>query len=543
MQRVGLRGRGMARKNPDGAFRTVSHASQTSLVTVRDQIFISYSRQDHDWLKTLEPYLKPLVDDHRVTVWSDQAIAPGRDWKAEIDQAVAAARIAVLIVSQDFLASDFIIDHELPALFAARAKGELQILWIAARHSVYQKTPLGSIQALNDPRKPLHAIPRPEREKVLVDIAGRIMAAYDAMKEAASARDENSPVLPHPSTAVPVLTPPQAPPELVAESPADRLHARLWPHLLDRITLEQRNSFITDARRAKLSTVSTYRRMRELQRFAHDARVPQGFFLAPVWNERLAEWLPSIAWNGVLSARAIDGLATQARSGMKVSTSALNVLGCLTILSMASRGIPVTLDSEHASGFDLMKAIRRGTPPEFILLSNSGLAFAGHPVARQYRLLLTIYADEQRLFERQANRFTNRRLIHIVRYSSSQEGLSLLLKDKRLGDNVGRKWTTIEKIIADRQELSEGESTIVWGGLASKYAEDETYTELVDGRHLIGVSLFCHSSMVKKRDLLQDFCEAFVACWNRLGEHPLEAAEVARRNPAYEGFYSICIGR
>ena len=118
----------------------------------------------------------------------------------------------------------------------------------------------------------------------------------------------------------------------------------------------------------------------------------------------------------------------------------------------------------------------------------------------------------------------------------------MLLKRKGLGDNIRRKWTTIEKIISAKQDLSEGESTIVWGGLANKYAEDETYTELTEGRHHIGVSLFCHSGIAKKRALLRDFCEAFVACWNLPGNDPPEAAETALSNPEYEEFYSSCIG-
>lgn len=51
-------------------------------------------------------------------VWFDTAIATGREWRADIEAAIARADVALLLVSSDFLASSFIVEHELPALVA-----------------------------------------------------------------------------------------------------------------------------------------------------------------------------------------------------------------------------------------------------------------------------------------------------------------------------------------------------------------------------------------------------------------------------------------
>jgi hypothetical protein len=79
-------------------------------------VFLSYAHEDQAWRQRFEVLLKPLVRRHGLTVWTDQAIDPGQRWRPEIETAIARSRMALLLVSADFLASDFIMRHELPAL-------------------------------------------------------------------------------------------------------------------------------------------------------------------------------------------------------------------------------------------------------------------------------------------------------------------------------------------------------------------------------------------------------------------------------------------
>jgi hypothetical protein len=71
--------------------------------------------------------------------WSDKQIAPGSEWFIEIQSALANSKVAVLLVSPDFIASDFIYEHELGPLLKDAKQGGVRILWIPVRASSYKK--------------------------------------------------------------------------------------------------------------------------------------------------------------------------------------------------------------------------------------------------------------------------------------------------------------------------------------------------------------------------------------------------------------------
>ncbi|MDQ6827420.1 MAG: TIR domain-containing protein, partial [Gemmatimonadota bacterium] len=108
----------------------------------RDQVFISYSRADIEWKNRLLTHLSPLVHDAQLVVWDDSQISPGAKWREEISLAMSRTRVAVLLVSPDYLASDFVRRHELPEFLEASEEEGLTILWIPISPSVVLRTAL-----------------------------------------------------------------------------------------------------------------------------------------------------------------------------------------------------------------------------------------------------------------------------------------------------------------------------------------------------------------------------------------------------------------
>ena len=150
----------------------------------RNRIFISYSHRDSGWLDKLQTHLTPYLRSGTISPWADTQISPGGKWAEEIDRALLAASVAVLLVSPDFLASDFIVHHELPNLLRLAQHRQLPILWVAVTASAYQATELREYQALNDPSRPLDSLTISELNKELVRIAERIAAlASDPQKQ------------------------------------------------------------------------------------------------------------------------------------------------------------------------------------------------------------------------------------------------------------------------------------------------------------------------------------------------------------------------
>ena len=137
----------------------------------RDQLFISYSHVDRGWVERLQTMIRPLVCSHGLRLWDDSQIPPGAKWREEIETALAAAKVALLLVSMDFLASEFVTNSELPQLLAAAEEEGLRILWVPLRPSLVRRTPIDAYQALLDPGRPLARMDPVEQEEALVEIA------------------------------------------------------------------------------------------------------------------------------------------------------------------------------------------------------------------------------------------------------------------------------------------------------------------------------------------------------------------------------------
>jgi hypothetical protein len=148
----------------------------------RNKIFISYSHQDEEWLDKLQIYLSPLERNKLVDRWDDTRIKAGMKWPEEITKALDSAKIAILLVSSNFFASDFIAKNELPPLLQkAEAEGALILAIILDPcQAIFNRSQLAEYRTVNEPSIPLSGMDDNNRGIVFNKLVERI---YEVIPE------------------------------------------------------------------------------------------------------------------------------------------------------------------------------------------------------------------------------------------------------------------------------------------------------------------------------------------------------------------------
>jgi len=117
-----------------------------------------------------------------IRIWDDRDIESGDKWQDEIEASLAVAKAALLLVSQDLIASDFISDEELPKLLDAEDKRGVKIFWVAVDVSTVEDDhpKLAAFQAMNtDPKQPLAQIDSKELSREFKEIYKKIKAVVE----------------------------------------------------------------------------------------------------------------------------------------------------------------------------------------------------------------------------------------------------------------------------------------------------------------------------------------------------------------------------
>ncbi len=157
---------------------------------MRDKIFISYSHQDKKHKERLETHLKSYNCDDSIAYWSDTDISPGSSWDKAITDSINQTAIAILLLSADFMASDYIREKELPLLLKANKEDGILIICVYLNYC-NPNDKLTQFQYVNSPNKPVATIPKQNREQVWARLAA---CAFNSLSEykKASAKYNNS---------------------------------------------------------------------------------------------------------------------------------------------------------------------------------------------------------------------------------------------------------------------------------------------------------------------------------------------------------------
>lgn len=138
----------------------------------RAKVFISYSHQDKVYLNRLLVHLSPYRRQNLIDIWVDTRIKPGEDWQDEIENAISRASIAILLITADFLASEFISNNELPQILERQQKYGLKVLSVIVKPCAFEDVPeLARFQTINDPNQALIKLNEADSEEVWVRVA------------------------------------------------------------------------------------------------------------------------------------------------------------------------------------------------------------------------------------------------------------------------------------------------------------------------------------------------------------------------------------
>ena len=169
-----------ANSNHDQPNTETNPTSEETTPIVRDTIFICYSRKNVAVFNQVNTMLKGLGHQAPVQPWSDEAIMGGERWKLEIERAIQRTKVAILLVSQPFMASDFIQNKELPEFIALEKEQELTIIPLfiqtipGAKHIKAIASP-----GVNAPDKTWKAMTELERDNALADLGERVLAIFE----------------------------------------------------------------------------------------------------------------------------------------------------------------------------------------------------------------------------------------------------------------------------------------------------------------------------------------------------------------------------
>ncbi len=155
------------------------------------KVFLSYSHKDEEFREGLEEHLTALKRQGKIEPWCDRKIAPGTNWRQELDAQLNAADIILPLVSSSFVSSEFCYCTELDRAKERHEAGEALIIPIFVRPfdlEALKGTPLQTLQGSPAPDKPIASWGN--QDEAFVKVAKDIRKAVEAIREKKQAAQE-----------------------------------------------------------------------------------------------------------------------------------------------------------------------------------------------------------------------------------------------------------------------------------------------------------------------------------------------------------------
>jgi internalin A len=147
------------------------------------RVFVSYSHKDERQLNELKTHLSPLERLRLIETWYDRRIVAGEDFGQKINENIDSADIILLLVSADFIASNYCYEKEMGRALVRHARKEARVVPIIVRDVNWKVIPeLSRLEALPKNGKPISNWPR--KDIAWQDVSERVQAMLEAMRDA-----------------------------------------------------------------------------------------------------------------------------------------------------------------------------------------------------------------------------------------------------------------------------------------------------------------------------------------------------------------------
>ena len=118
-------------------------------------IFISYAHADEDLKNELDKHLTGLKRSKKIETWNDRQLIAGQEWDEVIKTELERSDIILLLISIDFIASQYIWDKELATAMKRHEEGTARVVPIILKNCLWQEMPFAKLQALPRNAKPV----------------------------------------------------------------------------------------------------------------------------------------------------------------------------------------------------------------------------------------------------------------------------------------------------------------------------------------------------------------------------------------------------
>jgi hypothetical protein len=144
------------------------------------KLFFSYSHKDEELRDELQKHLSVLQRNGHIEQWHDRRIGVGTEWKGDIDEHLKTADIILLLISSDFLSSNYCYDIELELAMRRHESGEARVIPVFLRPCDWSGSQFGRLQGAPTDAKPVTVWTN--QDEAFTDIAKHIRKAAAQIK-------------------------------------------------------------------------------------------------------------------------------------------------------------------------------------------------------------------------------------------------------------------------------------------------------------------------------------------------------------------------